>query len=178
MVSSVIGRLLYKLDTLRLIPFQAYHVCSSLIAKKIESPELSIILQISITDCKWYKLNWFPHVVFLNQYHNVDFILIFICFLRALYRLNSLVQYFANYAYALPSIICMHIFRGSLVYIMWESNFVIYFTLHTKDHKVWPSLVLLISFFSVFDSKEENLEDQKQALICRTKSPIIIICKW
>ena len=46
------GGLLYKLDALRLTPFQAYHVCSSLIARKIESPELSIILQISTTDCK------------------------------------------------------------------------------------------------------------------------------
>ena len=47
------GRLLYKLDALRLTPFQAYHVCSSLIARKMESPELSIILQISTTYCKW-----------------------------------------------------------------------------------------------------------------------------
>ena len=47
------GRLFYKLDTLRLTSFQAYHVCSSLIARKMESPELSIILQISITDYKW-----------------------------------------------------------------------------------------------------------------------------
>ena len=119
----------------------------------MESSELNIILQISTTYCKWYKSNWFPHVVFLNRYHHIDFTLVFICFLHALYRLNSLVQYFANYAYALPSIICMHIFRGSLVYIMWESNFVTYSTLHTKDHKVWPSLVLLMSSFSVFDSK-------------------------
>ena len=81
------------------------------------------------------------------------FILIFICFLHALYRLNSLEQHFANYAYALFSTICMHIFRGSLIYIMWESNFVNYSFLHTKDHKVWPSLVLLMSSFSVFDSK-------------------------
>ena len=29
----------------------------------------------------------------------------------------------------------------------------IHSTLHTKDHKVCPSLVLLISFFSVFDAK-------------------------
>ena len=28
------GRLLYKLNALRLTPFQAYHVCSSLIARK------------------------------------------------------------------------------------------------------------------------------------------------
>ena len=47
------GRLLYKLDALKLTHFQAYHVCSSLIARKMESPELSIILQISTTYCKW-----------------------------------------------------------------------------------------------------------------------------
>ena len=47
-----LGRLLYKLDALRLTPFQAYHVYSSLIARKMESPELSIILQISTTYCK------------------------------------------------------------------------------------------------------------------------------
>jgi hypothetical protein len=63
------------------------------------------------------------------------------------------MQSIANYAYVLPSILCMHKFRGSLVYIMWESNFVIYFIQHTKDHKVWPSLVLLMSSFSVFDAK-------------------------
>ena len=77
------GGLLYKLDTLRLTPFQAYHVCSSLIARKMEFSELSIILQISTTYCKWQKSNWL---------HHVDFILIFICFLHALYRLNSLEQ--------------------------------------------------------------------------------------
>ena len=140
------GRLLYKWDALRLTHFQAYHVCSSLIARKMESLELSIILQISPTYCKWYKSNWFPHVVFLNRYHHVDFILIFICFLHALYRLNSLEQKFANYAYALSSTICMHIFRGSLIYIMWESNFV------------------TLSFRCLIP-KGENLEDQKQALI-------------
>ena len=52
------------------------------------------------------------------------------------YGLNSLVQQIANYAYALLSTICMHIFRGSLVYIMQESNFVIHFSLYTKDHEV------------------------------------------
>ena len=60
---------------LRLTPFQAYHMCSSLIVRKMESLELNIIFQISTTYCKWYKSNWFPHVVFLNQYHHVDFTL-------------------------------------------------------------------------------------------------------
>ena len=76
------------------------------------------------------------HVVFLNRYYHVDFTLMFICVLHALYRLNSLVQQIANYAYALLSTICMHIFRGSLVYIMRESNFVIHFSLYTKDHEI------------------------------------------
>ena len=83
------GRLLYKLDALRLTHFQAYHVCSSLIARKMESPKRSIVLQLA-SSC------WFHFI--------------FICFLHALYRLNSLVQQFANYAYALLSTICMHIF--------------------------------------------------------------------
>jgi hypothetical protein len=43
------GMILYKLDALRLTPFQAYHVCSSLIASKMESLEISIMLQISTT---------------------------------------------------------------------------------------------------------------------------------
>jgi hypothetical protein len=76
-----------------------------------------------------------------------------LCFLHPLYRLNSHVHWFADYAYALPSTICMHIFRGSLVYVMWESSIVINSTPSTKDHKIWPSLVLLMSSFSVFDSK-------------------------
>ena len=114
-------------------------MCSSLIARKIESPELSIILQIYTTYYEWLKSNWFPHVVFLNWYHHVDFILIFICFLRALYRLNSLVQYFTNYAYALPSIICMHIFRGSLVYVIRRVKFC---DLFHSTHKGSQSLTL------------------------------------
>jgi hypothetical protein len=37
------GRLiLYKLVSLRLTLLQAYHVCSSLLVRKIESPELSM----------------------------------------------------------------------------------------------------------------------------------------
>ena len=157
-------RLLYKLDALRLTPFHAYHVCSSLITRKMESLELSIILQMSTTDCKWYKSNWFLHVVFLNQYHHVDFILIFICFLRALYRLNSLVQYFANYAYALPSIICMHIFRGSLIYIMWESNFMTYSTLYIKGSQSLTLPCATKVFLSVFDSKGGEFRGPKASI--------------
>ena len=55
----------------------------------------------NIHHLKWYKSNWFPHVVFLNRYHHVDFTLVFICFLLALYRLNSLealiCQLYINY---------------------------------------------------------------------------------
>ena len=48
------------------------------------------------------------HVVFLNRYHHVDFILVFICFLHALYRLNSLealicqlcINYILHHMYA------------------------------------------------------------------------------
>ena len=66
---------------------------------------------------------------------------------------------------------CMHIFRGSLVYVMRELNFVTYSTPHTKNHKVSPSLMLLISSFLVFDSKEEEFVGPKAR-------PIIIIYKW
>jgi hypothetical protein len=65
------GRLFYKLDALRLTSFQAYHVCSSLIARKMESSEISIMLQKSTTissgiiNFKWCQSNWFLHVVFL-----------------------------------------------------------------------------------------------------------------
>ena len=41
----------------------------------------------------------------------------------------------------------MHTLRGSLVYVMWESSFVINSIPHTKDHKIWPSLVLLSIWF-------------------------------
>jgi hypothetical protein len=34
---------------------------------------------------------------------------------------------------------------------------------HIKDHKILPSLVLLMSSFSVFDSKGGEFVDQKQA---------------
>ena len=50
---------------------KTYHMCSSLIVRKLESLELSIILQLA-SSC------WFHYI--------------FICFLHALYRLNSLVQ--------------------------------------------------------------------------------------
>ena len=71
---------------------------------------------------------------------------------------------FANYAYTSPSTIYMHIFRGSLVYVMWESSFVIYSTPHIKDHKIWPSLVLLMSSFSVFDSKGGEFRGPKASI--------------
>jgi len=93
----------------------------------------------------------------------LDFNLESLCFLHALYRLNSLVHWFVDYAYALPSTICMHIFRGSLVYVMWESSFVINSTPHTKDHKIWPSLVLLMSSFSVFDYKGREVVGPKES---------------
>ena len=109
----------------------------------MESPKRSIVLQLA-SSC------WFHFI--------------FICFLHALYRLNSLVQQIANYAYALLSTICMHIFRGSLVYIMRESNFVIHFSLYTKDHEIWPSLVLLMSSFLVFDAKGGEFEGPKASI--------------
>ena len=61
------GRLLYKLDALRLTPFQAYHECSSLITWKMESPKISIKLQMITTHFKWCQSNWFLHVVFLTD---------------------------------------------------------------------------------------------------------------
>jgi hypothetical protein len=145
--------------------------CSSLIARKMESLEISITLQKSTTHFKWCQSYWFSTCGIPNRYHCVDFNLIFICFLHALYRLNSLVHWVADYVNISPSIICMHIFRGSLVYVMWESSFVIYSTPHTQDHKIWSSLVLLMSFLSVFDSKGEEFVGPKA-------SPIIIIYKW
>ena len=47
-------------------------------------------------------------VVFLNRYHHVDFTLVFICFLHALYRLNSIealicqlcINYILHHMYA------------------------------------------------------------------------------
>ena len=47
---------------------------------------------------------------------------------------------------------------------MWESNFVTYFTLHIKAHKVWPSLMLLMSSFSVFDSKGGEFRGPKASI--------------
>ena len=58
----------------------------------------------------------------------------------------------------------MHIFKGSLVYIMRESNFVIHFTLYTKDHEILPSLVLLMSSFLVFDAKGGEFEGPKVSI--------------
>ena len=72
LVCTNLGGLLYKLDALRLTPFQAYHVCSSFIARKIEAPELSIILQISTTYCKWYKPIWFIPLAIGGGYLKYD----------------------------------------------------------------------------------------------------------
>ena len=47
---------------------------------------------------------------------------------------------------------------------MWESNFVIHFTLYTKDHEIWPSLVLLMPSFSVFDAKGGEFEGPKASI--------------
>ena len=118
-------------------------MCSSLIVRKLESPELSIILQLA-SSC------WFHFI--------------FICFLHALYRLNSLVQQIANYAYALLSTICMHIFRGSLVYIMWESNFCDPFHSLYKGSRNLTLPCATNVFLFVFDAKGGEFEGPKASI--------------
>ena len=72
----------------------------------------------------------------------------------------------------------MHIFRESLVYVMWESSFVVNSNPHTKDHKIWPSLMLLMSSFSVFDSKGGEVVGPKASPTHnKTKSKIHIFLK-
>jgi hypothetical protein len=76
------GRLVYKLVSLRLAPLQAYHVCSSLIVRKMEFPELS--MDISITSGISYPSSGITYPT--NQYQTFLFQLeSFICFLHALY---------------------------------------------------------------------------------------------
>ena len=60
------------MDALRLTPFQVYYVCSSLIARKMESPEESIILQLVLDLIFFPKIgipyNFFKHLVTLHAY--------------------------------------------------------------------------------------------------------------
>ena len=144
------GRIIYKLDALRLIPFLS-----------LSCVQQSHCMENGVPGVKhhtWQKSIWCPHVVFLNQYHHVDFILIFICFLHALYRLNSLEQQFAFY----------HMYA----YIQGKLNLynvrVKFCDLFHSTHKGSQSLTLPcatnVFLFGVLMPKGENLKDQRQAL--------------
>lgn len=142
--------------------FQNYHMCS-IFARKKDFPEITMdiwhIFQVVSTLVRMLQL-----VLPLISINFLCFQLAsLICFLHALDKLNSLFASLLVYAYSLSSTICMHTLRGILVYVMWESSFMINWTSHLKDHKriIFPYATNVFLFGVSF--RRQRIWRQKQA---------------